>query len=172
MSVKPVASYWSATAAVGRVAPSPLDSAATPASYWSATANVGKEDKVSISDAVIKSTYYNRRNVPPVTNRGEAGSAYVAQQTIADIEKQKPPPPSIIEKLRKGDDRSLDNQDDFFIRLRSSLMTLGERLNKLSSMDAFNPNAAKSTYPDKVTAEPTAKADAATYDITVENLAV
>ena len=173
MSVKPVASYWSATANIGRESAraEPRLGKNRPASYWSATADIGKSDRVSLSQTVIDATYYNRRNVPPVTNRGDAGSAYQAQQTIADIENKRPSPPSIQVKLSVGDERSLDSQDSFFIHLRERLSALSDRIDALSNLSAFNPNAARSTDPEIVNAQPGALAVEAEYSITVERMA-
>lgn len=165
------ASYWSATADVGKTPDSRRPSGET-ASYWSATANVGDGARVSLSETVTDATYYNRRNIPPVINRGEAGSAYRTQQTIADMEKARRRPSALMKKLSKGDDRALDNQDAFFLRLRERLSTLGKKVSVLKDPASFNPNMAKSSNPEAVAAEPSIFAQEKTYSITVERLAV
>ncbi|MGK7346267.1 MAG: flagellar filament capping protein FliD [Candidatus Nitrospinota bacterium M3_3B_026] len=172
MSILAPASYWSATAGVGREWRPPRKETGTPASYWSATADVGVGDRVSLSRAVIDSTFYNRRNIPPVVNRGEAGSAYRAQQLIADIEREKPAPGAILEKLRKGDDRSLDGQESFFMSLKDRLIALSEKVKTLELEEAFNPYGVKSSHPGIVGAEPSIHAEENSYSVTVERLAV
>lgn len=172
MTILAPASYWSATAHVGGEWRSPRNETGAVASYWSATADVGVGDRVSLSRAVIDATFYNRRNIPPVINRGEAGSAYRAQQLIADIERKKPAPGVILEKLRKGDDRSLDGQDSFFMHLRDRLGALSEKVSALEREEAFNPNAARSSHSEIVGAEPSIHAGENSYSVTVQRLAV
>jgi flagellar capping protein FliD len=166
MSVKPVASYWSATADIGREPIAARGGAV--ASYWSATANVGRSDTVSLSDTVTEATYYNRKGTPYVTNRGEAGSAYRTQQTIADLDKFRTRSP-ISRKLSIGDSRAIGGQEDFFTRLTGSLMNLSERLKSISTTGAFNPNIVTSSSPD-VSAQTSINAEARAYEVTVERL--
>jgi len=168
MSVKPVASYWSATAQIGReFIPSDSDAVA---SYWSATDRIGRPDKVSLSNSVIEATYYNRRGTPYVTNRGDAGSAYRTQQTIAKLDKLRTLSP-LSKKLAIGNSRALGGQEEFFIRLNSSLLNLSDRLKDISTIGAFNPNIVSSSNPSDVNAETSTNADAGAYSVTVERLA-
>lgn len=166
MSVKPVASYWSATAYIGREFKAPRGGAV--ASYWSATANIGRMDRVSLSDSVIEATYYNRKQTPYVINRGEAGSAYRTQQTIADLDKLRSRSP-ISTRLSIGDSRAIGGQEDFFTQLRGSLLNLGDRLKSISTTGAFNPNIVTSSSPD-VSAETSIYADARRYSVTIERM--
>ena len=143
----------------------------TSASYWSATADIGKTNRRSTSDIVIDATYYNRRGVPYVRGRGDAGSAYRAQQMIADQENSMNSS-ALSNKLMIGDDRALSNQDNFFQRLRASLTNLSYRLNNIANIDDFNPGYARSKQPDVVDARADILASNGTYRITVERLAM
>ncbi len=163
------ASYWSATADIGRKFPTKSEGRSG-ASYFSSTADVGRPDKISISDTVTEATYYNTRGVPPVANRGEAGSAYRTQQTIADLEKRRTGS-SISMKLKIGDDRALNNQDTFFVRLKDRLATLGKNLLQMERMETFNPYTASSSKPEAVNATPDIQATKGTYSISVDRLA-
>lgn len=194
MNTNGVASYWSATANVGRTEPqAPVPSSVSasywsnparngapsrpsntvanqPASYWSATASIGVIDRVSLSETVGNGVFYNRRNVPQVRNRGDAGSAYRTQQTIADLAEKRTKTPLQV-KLDLGDPRSIDTQKNFFTRLQDSLRGLSDRLNALASPDAFSPYAAGSTRPDVVTATAGVTASTGAFDVVVSRLA-
>ncbi|VAX22290.1 hypothetical protein MNBD_NITROSPINAE04-2389 [hydrothermal vent metagenome] len=168
MSVKPVAGYWSATAYIGREFRG-SDGGAV-ASYWSATDRIGRPDKVSLSDSVTGATYYNRKGTPYVTNRGDAGSAYRTQQTIANLDKYRSQSP-ISKKLAIGDSRALGGQEEFFIRLKGALLNLSGRLKDISTTGAFNPNVVSSSNASYVSAETSTSATAGAYNVTVERLA-
>ncbi|HEB71587.1 MAG TPA: hypothetical protein ENI77_03085 [Nitrospirae bacterium] len=168
MSVKPVASYWSATAYIGREFRG-SDGGAV-ASYWSATDRIGRPDKVSLSDSVTGAAYYNRKGTPYVTNRGEAGSAYRTQQTIANLDKYRSQSP-ISKKLAIGDSRALGGQEEFFMRLKGALLNLSDRLKDISTTGAFNPNVVSSSNSSYVSAETSTNATAGAYNVTVERLA-
>ncbi len=195
MSTPIAASYWSATANIGRVppvAPDPRSTSASywssserngespaptltaanrTASYWSATAPLSPLDRVTLSDAVRNSTFYNRRNVPQVHNRGDAGSAYRLSDTVAAVSGKEGHDPLSI-KLSLGDGRSLDNQSNFFTTLKSRLQSIGAHLAALAAPDAFAPRRVKSLTPTVVTGTAGIDAVVATHTITIERLAV
>ncbi|MBF0171488.1 MAG: flagellar filament capping protein FliD, partial [Nitrospinae bacterium] len=193
MSYPLSASYWSATAHVGRTpptapdprsvtasywssgerngVPAPPTAAGEPASYWSATAPASPVDKVTLSDTVRNGLYYNRRNVPQVRNRGDAASAYRTGETVARLSDGGRLDPLVV-KLSLGDGRSLDNQSNFFSHLRERLVSVSDRLAPLSTPDAFAPRRVTSSTPTVVTGTAGIDATVSTHTVTVERLAV
>ncbi len=164
------ASYWSATSDTGRKSAERPNNTTVSASYWSSVANIGDNEKRSLQQTAIAATFYNRRGIPAVANRGDAGSAYRTQQTIADIEKELTPSPLSI-KLAFGNDRALNNQSEFFDRLRKGLENLKGKISGVSQLTDFNVYKANSSNPDVAQAEPSTRAVADTHTITVSRLA-
>ena len=144
-----IASYWSATADVGRSLPVAVSGGGEPASYWSATADTGIESARSMRDAVAEAVFYNRRGMPHIVQRGDAASAYRVQQTLAELEGEKFTPMA-ERNLAVKNTRSLSGQSDFFTTIRQKLEALGSALDDLASPDSLNPRVATSSDPAKV----------------------
>ncbi|MBI4828070.1 MAG: flagellar filament capping protein FliD [Nitrospinae bacterium] len=165
-----IASYWSATADVGRALPLAAPESKGSASYWSATADTGIESARSMRDAVAEAVFYNRRGLPHIDQRGDAASAYRVQQTLADLEGEKFTPMA-ERNLAIKNTRSLSGQSDFFAAVRQNLGALGSALDDLASPDSLNPRVASSTDPAKVTAVASSGAATGSHTITVTRLA-
>ncbi|VAX22675.1 hypothetical protein MNBD_NITROSPINAE02-1889 [hydrothermal vent metagenome] len=161
------ASYYSATADIGRTPPQLKAGAERNASYYSATADIGRSVVRHGRDIFAESGIVSRRSSLPGSLLATAASAYNTQQALAPG-----PAKAFIAKMTGGDIRAINNQRQFLVNLRKSLGNLSARILDMQSLEAFNPNTGSSRNPNVVTASPATMAQVAQYDITIEKLAV
>ncbi len=168
MGITPVASYYSATANIGREPARPRKNVGQPASYYSATADIGRASRKSTRDIYVESAIVN--GTGGVGGRNSAIAFYRAQQSQA--RNGAAGPASTLEFKLSVDGRALDNQNNFFTRLQKSLLNLSARILDIQPVEAFNPSEASSSDENVVKATSATFAKEAEYKITVESLAV
>ncbi len=163
----PVASYYSATAYIGRTPPKPNTGIERNASYYSATADIGRAVVRHGRDIFAESGIVSRRSTVAGSVLSTAANAYNTQKAMAPG-----PARAFIAKVTGGDIRAINNQRQFLVNLKKSLADLSARIFDMQSLEAFNPNAGSSRNPGLVTASPATMAQVAQYEITIEKLAV